>query len=109
MADKCVGTALIYSGRPDPEWHISDRPVASLIRVWSELPPGASNPPRAPALGYRGCAMRCASGDKWFAYGGAVTVVRGSGPFERRSDTGRRFEKALLRTAPKGVLPKIET
>jgi len=105
MADKCVGTALIYSGRPDPEWRISGRQVAALSRVWAELSPSKSEQPRGPALGYRGCSARCASGDEWFAYGGVVTLTDRNGAVERRSDSEGRFEAALLGTAPKGVLP----
>lgn len=107
MADGCVGTVEIYSGRPDPEWPLRGRQVAMLSRVWARLPPGSSTPPSPPALGYRGCAVRCASGEEWFAYGGLVTLTQAGVVVQRRDDSRRRFEKALLGTAPKGVLPKI--
>jgi hypothetical protein len=107
VADGCVGTAGIFSGRPDPEWPLSDRQVAMLSRVWAQLPPGQSAPPRAPALGYRGCAVRCASGEEWFAYGGLVTLTHTGVVVQRRDDSRRRFEKTLLGTAPKGVVPEI--
>jgi hypothetical protein len=107
VAAGCVGTAEIYSGRPDPEWPLSNRQVAMLRRVWDELPPTESTPPRAPGLGYRGSAVRCASGEEWVADGGLVTLKQAGVIRERRDDARRRFEKALLHTAPKGVVPKI--
>jgi hypothetical protein len=48
--------------------------------------------------------MRCASGDEWRAYRGIVTRTS-HGRVESRNDEGRRFEKALLATAPKGAVP----
>lgn len=48
--------------------------------------------------------MRCAAGDEWRAYRGVVTHTA-DGTVEWRHDEGRRFEKALLATAPKGAVP----
>lgn len=48
--------------------------------------------------------MRCVFGGEWRAYGGCVTHTAG-GRVESRSDEGHRFEKALLATAPSGVVP----
>ena len=48
--------------------------------------------------------MRCASGDEWRAYRGIATHDAG-GKIEWRTDEGRRFEKALLATAPRGAMP----
>ena len=107
MADGCIGRAEIYSGRPDPEWPLSDRQMAMLRRVWAQLPPGRSPAPRPPALGYRGCAVRCPSGEEWFAFGGLVTLTHTGVVVERRDDSRRRFEKGLLGTAPKGVVPEL--
>jgi hypothetical protein len=100
-----VVTASLYSGRPDPEWAIDEAPLEALRRIWDGLAARATGPPQPPPLGYRGCSLRCASGDLWLAYGGVATHRRGNRPPEHRSDRGRRFEKALLETAPAGVLP----
>ena len=48
--------------------------------------------------------MRCASGDEWRAYRGMVIHTAGD-RVEWRTDEGRRFEKALLATAPRGAVP----
>ena len=101
----CVVTASLYSGRPDPEWAVEDERLATLRRLWSKLAPSKTAPPPAPPLGYRGCTLRCASGELWFAYDGVATHARADGRTEHRLDSGRRFEIALLETAPPGLLP----
>ena len=101
----CLASALLYSGRPDPEWPVHDAQVKALARMWHALAPSPTGPRQAPPLGYRGCALRCSSGPLWFAYDGVATHRQGNGPSEHRIDRGRRFEQALLDTAPPGTLP----
>jgi hypothetical protein len=48
--------------------------------------------------------MRCLHGGEWRAYRGCVTHTAG-GRVESQSDEDHRFEKALLATAPSGVVP----
>ena len=105
MRGDCTGTALVFSGRPDPEWPVSEDARKQLQAIWSELKPASSGPPQAPPLGYRGCALRCASGDEWQAYAGVVTYSAASGAVNRRSDPERSFERMLLSTAPRDSLP----
>jgi hypothetical protein len=100
----CIATVSVYSGRPDPEWPLSARQAERLRRAWDRLKVELAEPPSTPVLGYRGIAMRCASGSEWRAYRGFVTYTSGDA-VERRNDDGRRFERALLATAPGGVLP----
>ena len=104
MAADCIATVAVYSGRPDPEWPLSVRQAQGLRRAWSRLEAERSPGTPPPALGYRGTAMRSAAGDQWRAYRGIVTHTAG-GNVESRKDEGRRFEMALLATAPKGAVP----
>ena len=106
MSDSaCTASASLYSGRPDPEWPVHDARVKALERMWDALAPSATGPRQAPPLGYRGSALRCSSGHVWFAFDGVATHRQGNGPSEHRIDGGRRFEQALLDTAPTGALP----
>jgi hypothetical protein len=41
---------------------------------------------------------------EWFAYGGVVTLKAGDPP-ESRQDKNRAFERLVLASAPRGVLP----
>ena len=107
MRGDCTGTALVFSGRPDPEWQVTAEARARLQSIWSTLTPGAPAPPATPALGYRGCALRCPPGEEWLAYGGIVSHTAPSGVVDRRSDPTRTFERLLLSTAPDGLLPPV--
>ena len=91
-------TALLYSGRPDPAWEVGDE----LAPAWDELPPLAEESSTAPPLGYRGVALTAPGGLRYEAYGGAVTLPGG----ERRADPARRLERAVLASAPPGLLPE---
>jgi hypothetical protein len=93
----------IFSGRPDPEWLVSDAAADSLIALWQSLAPYRGAVPSPPALGYRGCFLT--DGRRaWRAFGGVVTL-RADGTSETRADQDRAFEKRLLGSAPDGLLP----
>ncbi len=105
MTDRCVATALVFSGRPDPEWPLAAGQVDGLRRAWLGLARRAVAAPSPPALGYRGMALQCASGEEWRAFGGVVSYRDAKGAVELRPDDRQRFEKMLLKTAPKDAVP----
>jgi hypothetical protein len=91
-------TAQLYSGLTDPVWDVGDE----LAARWQTLAPREGDPPPpAPPLGYRGVALVAGDGTRIEAYGGAVT----RDGRELRADPGRAFERALLASAPPGLLP----
>jgi hypothetical protein len=91
---------LVFSGRPPPQWPLANADALALIEIWNALPATDHAMPDAPALGYRGCVLEDGSGGAWRAYGGVATSTAQS-----RTDAERRFERALLATAPAGALP----
>ena len=101
---RCVGGALIFSGRPDPTWNVGEEVVKRSEAVWASLEPFNGARPSPPPLGYRGAFIRCKD-KEWFTYGGIVTL-RANGKSESRKDTTRTFEKLLLASSPEGVLPR---
>jgi hypothetical protein len=102
---QCRARALLYSGRPDPEWSVDNEQLEFLEHIWNELPPSKSATPVAPPLGYRGLTLACSSDKSWLAYGGIVTLKHGTRRPQHRRDEGRRFERALANTAPPDVFP----
>lgn len=100
----CIGGALIFSGRPNPTWRVEEIVVRQLERIWSLLEPFQGERPSTPQLGYRGCFLKCKSDLEWLAYGDVVTL-KTDDDLESRRDNDRKFEKLLLASAPKGVLP----
>lgn len=102
---ECIAGALIFSGRPDPTWNVSEKVVKKLEKIWNGLPGWGDKLPSAPPLGYRGCFIRCKLDIEWFAYGSVVTmkIVK---EHESRMDKNRNFERLLLDSAPEGILPE---
>lgn len=98
--EHCTATASIFSGRPDPSWRVSKALLEQLENIWKKLRPSAKAAPVAPALGYRGCSVNCGPRGVWNAFGGVV--ARGE---EHRADPGRQFERAVLSSSPKGMIP----
>jgi hypothetical protein len=96
----CQATAFLSTERPDPQWKVPGASARRLEELWQQLPSSPATPPQLPALGYRGCTLNCGPRGRWFAYGGVV--VAGD---TYRNDPDRSFERALLQSAPPGVLP----
>ena len=98
--EHCTATAAIFSGRPDPSWRLSKTEFEQLENIWKKLRPSAQAPPIAPALGYRGCSLDCGPRGVWNAFGGVVAHGE-----EHRADPRRQFERAVLNSSPKNVIP----
>ena len=99
-----IAGALIFSGRPDPTWHVEEATAKRLEDIWNALKPSTENLPSAPPLGYRGCWLRDASGREWVTFKGFITQKR-AGTSETRANKERSFEKLLLASAPVGMIP----
>jgi len=100
---QCVGGAFIYSGRPNPTWHIDKSTVGKLEDLWNLMELFHGVLPKSPPLGYSGCFMKC-DDRKWFAYSNVVTLKKNN-KSESRIDKDRKFEKLLFNSAPIGILP----
>lgn len=98
--------AIVFSGRPDPEWALPPERAVELMALWRSMAPSPGTPVPRTALGYRGCWIRDPDGERFVAFDGVVVhEARGGRPPEARTDYGRRFEQAVLATAPAGTLP----
>ncbi len=97
---------FIFSGCPDPTWQIDEVSVKELEKIWNGLHQFKGKMPTAEPLGYRGCFIRHMNDAEWLAYGGVVTMKTEKGE-ESRIDKERIFERLLLDSAPKGIIPKV--
>jgi len=61
--------------------------------------------PRPGRLGYRGVVVKEPGHREWTAFNGTVSLTTPAG-VEVRRDPARQFEKTLLSSAPKGLLPE---
>jgi len=100
-----TASALVYSGLRDPKWHVGEAVVKKLLVIWDDLPASSNMPPDTARLGYRGVVLRSPNGSEWTAFTGSVSL-RSNRVISTRDDQARRFEKTLLSSAPKGVLPE---
>jgi hypothetical protein len=91
----------LYSGRPDPVWQVDPSDGEEIARLATALAPVGRTPREGAAtLGYRGAWLRDPEGREWRASGGVV-VEAGVG----RDDPEGTIERAILATAPEGLLP----
>ncbi len=104
--DKWIAGALLYSGRRDPTWGVSEAVVKRVLQLWDAIPPSSNNEESTSRLGYRGAFLRAPDGRQWRAFEGAASLTGPDG-HEVRTDLARQFEKALLTSAPKGLLPDL--
>lgn len=84
------------------------RRARSLESIWSSLVPAGEAPGLRSILGYRGCWLRDPEGRLWLAHDGIVVLEEDRNGVRRREgrrDGPRDFERALLATAPAGLLP----
>jgi hypothetical protein len=106
----CMASALLPGDAPPPQWALTQDQRNHLVDLWraSPLVPSSPDPrqlPQGQAADYRGAAILCPSGDGWFAYRSVVMCKNPGFAPEYRTDIDRRFERALLQTAPAGLLP----
>jgi hypothetical protein len=94
-----IAGAYVFSGRPDPTWPVPANVAEELLAIWESLPP-ADATASPPALGYRGVFLRDPDGHMWTAYRELVTLAG-----ETHRDDERRFERAIVSSAPAGMLP----
>ena len=102
MSSRWVVTALVNSGRLDPEWTVDEGTAERVLEIWAVLPIAQSPAPEPPPLGYRGLRLHDdATGREWLVFAGVVVTSEGIG----REDGGNDFARAVLGTAPAGALP----
>jgi hypothetical protein len=100
-----VAGASLFSGRPDPVWAMGDAAAREIIRVWETLPVVTTPAVLPPALGYKGVFLRDPDGHEWRAFHGIVETDL-HGARNARADEQRRFENAILASAPPDRVPK---
>lgn len=101
-----IAGVWIYSGRHDPTWSVPGRLVKKLQKLWESLPPaGEEWKPPSGGLGYRGSFLRGPGNREWAAFKGLVSLRTHMG-MQVREDVTREFERTLISSAPRGVLPE---
>ena len=76
------------------------------MQIWNGLSSAPGNIVIPNILGYKGCFINTNDKKKWITFRGKVTYYENNKAIESRIDTGRVFEKKIIDTAPKGIIPK---
>jgi hypothetical protein len=100
---KGIARAIIFSGRPDPSWPVTNTLLKQLENIWNSLEV-TEKIPSSPTLGYRGCLLKDNINREWFVYKDFIRLSI-NGVSETRLDRHTKFEKLLLSSAPVGLLP----
>ena len=93
--------ALIYSGKPDPQWHLTEMQADHFLNLFSRAADSRNDVVIPSILGYKG--LRLLSHKKQFLiYNGTITLLE-KGLSSSKKDEGKNIEKYLLKTAPKKI------
>ena len=86
----------IFSGRPNPRWHLTEDEAAQVASLIESLELAEGDPsPNPPGLGYRGFRLSDSAGPPYWAYGGFVLSSEAL-----LADPSRRVEHFLLDHLP---------
>jgi hypothetical protein len=92
---------LIYSGRPDPQWPITESAVEEWLKICHNAPLAHDMVPEAAALGYRGVIFHRGN-DYYYIFDGHIRYMEKELSILKQ-DAGRQLEKKILETAPTDI------
>ena len=93
--------ALIYSGRPDPRWDLSEEQTDQFLSLWRQASNSETEVTIPSVAGYKGIRM-LSPGKQFLIYNGSMTVIENQFRISKR-DNQRSIERFLLNTAPQDI------
>jgi hypothetical protein len=103
---KWKATAMLFSGRKDPEWELTASQQKAWMVLWKQAPSSNTKVETVSRLGYTGCRLQQDEHSHWQLYNGCVSFYE-AGEFVSKKDDDKKMELFLLNTAPeevKGIL-----
>jgi hypothetical protein len=101
--------AKVYLPNADynPAWKIKDKDKQNLIKIWDDMHSNELEDITVHKdIMYSGCQFSSDDGRNWFTYRG-MTIMRKDNITEIKKDENRKFEKKLMKTAPKNLIPEV--
>lgn len=87
-------------------WKVSKDIANKLLTEWKKLRTAFTSPAeKSVFLGYKGTRLIGSGNIELYSYGNTVTLKKGN-IIETKQDRRRKFEKMILSTAPKGIVPQ---
>jgi hypothetical protein len=93
--------ALIYSGRPDPRWDLSEEQTDHFLSLWRQAGNSETETVIPSVSGYKGIRI-LSPGKQFLIYNGIMTVIENQLRTSKRDDQ-RSIERFLLNTSPPGI------
>lgn len=91
--------AFVFSGRPNPQWIITEKQAADWISLWEQAAPSGKELQLPSRLGYTGCRLQYNKHSHWLMYNGCVSFFDGSQVISK-IDGAKKMEFFLLNSAP---------
>ena len=107
---KWKATALLFSGRQNPEWELTAAQQKNWMVLWQQASLSDTEVKQPSILGYTGCRLQYVERSHWQLYNGCVSFYE-EGTKNYKKDHDRQMELFLLNTAPeevKEILRKIK-
>jgi hypothetical protein len=97
---------LVFSGRPNPEWKLSEEKFTTILSLFDSLESITGSFQSESILGYSGCYVKSSDGALQFnVYNGKAELTFGANK-RLKADKERTLEKEIIGTAPGGTIPK---
>ena len=103
---KWKATALLFSGRQNPDWMLTDIQQKSWLKLWQLASLSDTEVESVSKLGYTGCRLQYDEHSHWQLYNGCVSFYE-KGKSVSKKDDEKKMELFLLNTAPgevRGIL-----
>lgn len=91
-------TALLFSGRQNPEWLLTAAQQKSWMELWDSAVLNDEAVKPLPVLGYSGCTLRFDERSHWHLHNGCVSFFEDD-KIVTKKDRDREMELFLLHTA----------
>lgn len=95
-------TALLFSGRQNPEWELTAAQQKKWMVLWQHASLSNKGVSTPSVLGYTGCRLQYDEHSHWQLYNGCVSFYEKETVFSKK-DEERQMELFLLGTAPEEV------
>jgi hypothetical protein len=99
---KWRATALLFSGRQNPEWELTAAQQKNWMLLWKHASLSDAEVKSPSILGYTGCRLQYDEHSHWQLYNGCVSFYEKETVFSKK-DEERQMELFLLSTAPEEV------
>jgi hypothetical protein len=90
--------AFVFSGRPNPEWVLTDKQAVDWMNLWQTAPYASKEVQLPSRLGYTGCRLQMNEHSYWILSDGCVSFYDNKQVIPKK-DAENKMELFLLNSA----------